>query len=237
MERYGLARHVFVCSSGDYVVMLDVRHDRYFALDKSKAAPLDALVPGWPGRSTSLSGADTDLEPALVSALLQRGMITETPGQGKDATPVRIPPPTTQLVGDDERTRSTIRLLNIFAFFSAVVTAKIALRFLSFEQVICKVRRRKKSRSNAMRAMDIERIKQLVGTFQNLRVFINSSKNQCLYDSLVLLNFLCRYHVFPGWIFGVQACPFSAHCWVQFDDVVFNDSVEHAGQYTPIMLV
>jgi hypothetical protein len=36
-------------------------------------------------------------------------------------------------------------------------------------------------------------------------------------------------------VFGVQARPFAAHCWVQKGEVVFNDTVEHVSGYTPIM--
>ena len=32
---------------------------------------------------------------------------------------------------------------------------------------------------------------------------------------------------FPRWVFGVRARPFVAHCWVQYEDMVFNDTVEH----------
>ncbi len=70
-----------------------------------------------------------------------------------------------------------------------------------------------------------------------MRVFLFTSKSECLFDSLTLLNFLARYGIFPDWVFGVQARPFAAHCWVQLDEIVFNDTVEHVGGYTPIMTV
>jgi hypothetical protein len=54
---------------------------------------------------------------------------------------------------------------------------------------------------------------------------------------LALLEFLARYEVLPRWVFGVRARPFVAHCWVQYEDIVFNDTVEHVASYTPIMVV
>ena len=48
MPQYLLAHHVFVCVQDDHVVFLDVRKDRYFALESAKTAGLGWLVPGWP---------------------------------------------------------------------------------------------------------------------------------------------------------------------------------------------
>jgi hypothetical protein len=30
--------------------------------------------------------------------------------------------------------------------------------------------------------------------------------------------------------------PFHAHCWVQHEDAVVGDTVEHVSQFTPIMV-
>jgi hypothetical protein len=64
-----------------------------------------------------------------------------------------------------------------------------------------------------------------------------SRPNACLLDSLSLLHFLARFHIFPSWVFGVIAEPFQAHCWLQWRDLVLNDSLPHIEGYTPIMLV
>ena len=57
----------------------------------------------------------------------------------------------------------------------------------------------------------------------------------CLFDSLCLLEFLACYALFPKWVFGVNAEPFQAHCWVQEGTAVLNDTVERVSAYTPIM--
>ena len=46
MARYGLATHVFVCRDEDYIVVLDLKQDRYFALDAAKTAALSPCCPG-----------------------------------------------------------------------------------------------------------------------------------------------------------------------------------------------
>jgi len=54
---------------------------------------------------------------------------------------------------------------------------------------------------------------------------------------LALLEFLAIKNLYPTWVFGVQAQPFGAHCWLQEGDKLLNESVEYAGQFTPIMAV
>lgn len=237
MGQYGVARHIFVCSNGNYVVMLDIRRDRYFAIDESKAALLKTLVQGWPTQSSCLDPVETEPAIALANVLLQQGMLTHTLEQGKDATPVRAQLPTIELNDDCDTRNSSTRVGDIFAFALAVMSAKFALRFHSFERVIRRVQQRKKGHADHMRSVDVERARELAETFQRLRVFLFSAKKQCLYDSLALLEFLASHDIFPSWVFGVQANPFSAHCWVQCNDVVFNDSVENVSGYTPIMVV
>jgi hypothetical protein len=53
----------------------------------------------------------------------------------------------------------------------------------------------------------------------------------------VLLEYLAWYRIFPTWVFGVQTRPFAAHCWLQHENIVLNDTVEHVTRYTPIMTV
>jgi hypothetical protein len=43
--------------------------------------------------------------------------------------------------------------------------------------------------------------------------------------------------VYPDWVFGVNADPFEAHCWVQAGNVVLNDTVAWVSGFTPIMVV
>jgi hypothetical protein len=63
------------------------------------------------------------------------------------------------------------------------------------------------------------------------------AQDACLYDSLALLRFLSYYGVFPTCVIGVQTGPFGAHCWVQYQAVVFNDAPEYVRRFTPILAV
>jgi hypothetical protein len=108
---------------------------------------------------------------------------------------------------------------------------------LPFERVIRRVRTRNARVGSIATQLDTARAAKLVEGFARYRVFLFSSKNECLYDSLALLEYLARYGIYADWVFGVQTRPFAAHCWVQHGDIVFNDTVEHVSGYTPIMVV
>jgi len=239
MAQYALADHVFVCLNGEHLVLLDLKEDRYWALEAAQTAGLGSLVPGWPvtaaDGTAGVAGPSPEATEA-VDVLKGRGLLTEGIPPGKDATPVTSVTPTKELICDTE-TSAGPRRGSWMAFFVASTFAKFALRVWPFERVIQRVRRRKQLMASKAGRFDIERARKLVEAFARYRVFLFSSKNECLHDSLALIEFLARYGIYPDWVFGVQTRPFAAHCWVQQQDVVFNDTVEHVSGYTTIMVV
>ncbi len=239
MARYGLAKHVFVCADEEYVVVLDVKQDRYFTLEAAKTVALSPLVPGWPATSavdSSSDGAKLAAEEA-AAPLVRQGWLLESPAPSKEATPVRPVPAQTELLADAMTESARIGVRAVANFVFASVFAKLSLRFLRFEKSIRRVAARRAAHSDSDGSLDIARARQLVDIFGRLRAFLFSHREECLHDSLALLEFLARYDVLPRWVFGVRARPFVAHCWVQCDDMVFNDTVEHVTSYTPIMVV
>jgi Transglutaminase-like superfamily len=239
MARYALAEHVFVCVNGEHLVLLDLKEDRYWALEASQTAGLGPLVVGWPVKATdSADDADSPSPEtmAAIEMLLGRGLLVDGIPPGKDATPVSAPVPKRELVSEAEAAPGS-RVGSWLTFFTASAFAKLALRTWPFERVVLRVKRRKGLKGPQSGPLDAERARKLVEAFARYRVFLFSSKDECLYDSLALIEFLARYGIYPDWVFGVQTRPFAAHCWVQHGDIVFNDTVEHVTGYTPIMVV
>ncbi|NJO12382.1 MAG: lasso peptide biosynthesis B2 protein [Gammaproteobacteria bacterium] len=70
-----------------------------------------------------------------------------------------------------------------------------------------------------------------------LRALLFSSRDHCLLDCLVCIEFLATRGYYPAWVFGVRTAPFQAHCWVQLGGLVLNDTVEHVRGFTPILVV
>jgi hypothetical protein len=240
---------------GEHVVFLDVRKDRYFALESARTAGLGYLVTGWPipapvSVDFGRHGVDSAVsEPVLaeqvdrgaltgvVSLLLHRGILTADPANGKPAEATVSDPTRSDLTPEaiDDEPRVTPVL--ILRFVSAAIRARLLLKHRTFETMVERVRLRgERSRAARVRIPE-ESIHRLVATFAKLRPFFFAAKDACLFDAFCLSEFLAAYGVFPHWVFGVQARPFAAHCWLQLGDVVLNDTVDHVKRYTPIMVV
>jgi hypothetical protein len=238
MARYRLASHVFVCRDEEYIVVLDLRQDRYFTFEAAKTAALGVEVPGWPASAPANADPSRPVDEVALP-LQRRGWLLEKSRDSKDATPVKAPTPEAELVEGGDFARAPVKIGPgmLFSFVTASLFAKFALRFIRFERVVNRVARRRGRRADANQPLDLERARQLVAAFGRMRVFLFSTRDECLHDSLAVLEFLARYGLYPNWVFGVRARPFEAHCWVQHAGIVFNDTVEQVGTYVPIMVV
>jgi len=246
VARFALATHVYVCVNAEHVVLLDLREDRYWALEAAKTAGLGTLVLGWPIPPAADEGSAQEAQTAAVLELLrERRMLVENVPAGKAATPATSAAPASELVSEGDTVGTPAgdtagKHRHVWAFLrfaAASIRAKLDLRLRPFEGVIERVRRRKAKQPPRSGAEDLERARALVEAFARYRIFLFSSRNECLYDSLALLEFLARHGVYPDWVFGVQTRPFAAHCWVQAGSILFNDTVDHVNGFTPIMVV
>ncbi len=123
---------------------------------------------------------------------------------------------------------------DMWDLFSASHRASLLLKRRHIHEIVCGVRDRKAEASPAGECVDI--LKQHTAIFRKLRPWYPRGY-LCLFDALALVEFLARRHLFPTWVFGVQAQPFGAHCWVQAGDQLLNEGAEFANQFTPIMAV
>src|SRR5579859_2518511 len=145
MARYGLAEHVFVCVNGEHLVLLDLKEDRYWALETAQTAGLGALVSGWPvganeapaagSAATAATSADPD---EALEVLRGRGLLTEGIPPGKEATPVTAATPLRELISETDASAGP-RLGSWYRFLVASASAKFALRVWPFERVIRRV--------------------------------------------------------------------------------------------------
>jgi hypothetical protein len=237
MTPYALSSHVFVCLQDEHVVFLDVRNDRYFALEAAQTRGLEALVRGWPVRAADAGrSASEALESGVLDLLTRRGLLTEGARAGKDATPIACDTPAEEIFSDDTGERPVFGARELCQFVQAALAASLYLKSMAFERVIRVVHRRR-LRATRVPQFDHERARHLTAIFSWLRPYFFTSRDACLFEALALSRFLAGHQIYPRWVFGVQARPFSAHCWLQHEGIVLNDTVEHVGQYTPIMIV
>lgn len=234
---YRLPKHVFARKLGDDVVVLDLAKDSYVTLtEESAVAFLNAVE----HTSAFVSASKTSPESrrvqdqCLTDELRSAGIITDDSG-GKLASPCREVYPRSSLMERVLHSDRPITPLMLLHLINAVISARWCVQRDSLAAIIERSRLRHHDvPSTPARELQLE---HLVNAYFRLRPLFFTSASRCLFDSLALSNYLAKFRFFPNWIFGVRTDPFYAHCWLQFDDVVLNDTVEHARQFSPIMIV
>lgn len=81
--------------------------------------------------------------------------------------------------------------------------------------------------------LSARRVAGIVEWFASLRIFIPRT-GRCLVQSLLLMHFLRLLRIHSELVFGVRTHPFEAHCWVEWNSYVLNDSIDHVCWYTVI---
>jgi hypothetical protein len=234
-----LQPHVYLCRGKRHWVILDLHRDKYLCVDRRQFELLGPLLRGW-AEPAGPSGCDAAAVPnaglALANDLLRLEILGECPAIAKDALPTAYTLPTEAIDPDLPARSPWSSCIHAGSFFMSSARASRELRDQHFQSIVELVRDRKNGRLDRAGQFDIERAKLLVSVFNGLRLIYPRSY-LCLFDSLALIHFLARFHVYPDWVFGVNADPFEAHCWVQADGVVLNDTVQRVSGFTPIMYI
>jgi len=233
-----LAKHAFVCSDGASYVFLDIKRDQYSAVAARDAEGLAAIVPGWPCPNPASAEATSARTERTVRELLEREILTPDEADGKAAWPVAMPtparslwPPYDPLLGNSAGALPSTRIIT--RFMVACLRARTLLKWRSLAYVLDRHAQRHPSPVKDSTGAPVPQA--LVSDFRALRPLVFTSAQQCLFHSLALAEFLAFHDVSARWVFGVQFSPFAAHCWLQQDDVVYNDNIEHVRRFTPIM--
>jgi len=233
-----LQPHVYLCRGKRHWVILDVNRDKYLCVDRRQFELLGPSLRGW-AESAGPSGCDAaapNAGLALANDLLRLEILSERPAIAKDALPTAYSLPTEAIDPDLPARSPWSSCTHAGSFFMSSARACRELRGQHFQSIVELVRDSKNGRLDRAGPFDIQRASSLVSVFNRLRLFYPSSY-LCLFDSLALIHFLARFHVYPDWVFGVNADPFEAHCWVQAGSVVLNDTVERVSAFTPIMSI
>lgn len=243
-RRYFLHREVFFCISGTDAVFCDVRTDDYIAFPMAVTSEFHIALVGWPSslesqRDKGQIAAEETYE--TLNEMVARGLLTTNSAEGKEAVPFESPTPTSSL-WDDHSTLSRPNVLRyVPSFFASARAAAGALRasvaardigpWKITLELIEAVRERRECSSMTWNA---DKARRLAEVARELRPWFNEAP-VCTLDSLINIEFFARHSLYPEWVFGVQADPAQAHCWVQHDEMLINDTVDVVTQFTPIM--
>ena len=256
MQSYFLAPHVYPCVTDDHVVLLDLQRDKYVGVGREQMKALAGRVKGWPSVDTAppaeppaQSAVQSSPPPtgegrtpnasaeSVIKKMLAAGMLTTDASIGKEARPVQMPRPNAVLVIEDLESRPEVRFAHVARFLWASGVTALSLRWRSIESVIATLSARNAVGRARAATLDAETARTAVAAFIRLRPLLFGAQDACLFDSLALMRFLSYYGVFPTCVIGVQTGPFGAHCWVQYEAVVFNDVPEYVRRFTPILAV
>ncbi|NUQ17204.1 MAG: lasso peptide biosynthesis B2 protein [Sphingomonas sp.] len=214
-----LQRHVSFGIVEDRPVFLDLRRDRYFALDGTARSAFGALC----------REPDLALDSRSAAHLLATGLFM-TAEKPTELPPVNILPATRELPIVSDGSLAPLDLIEIGWLLQR---AHRALQSEPIEKLIEGCRRGTRQRS--ARA-STDRIVALAQRFRRLRPWV-PIRPSCLQDSLALHHWLGRRGSSADLILGVKLNPFAAHSWLQFDGVVLNDTPERVAAFTPVLTV
>jgi hypothetical protein len=197
--------------------MLDLRRDRYFHLDPETATAIASL------RSACQRGVAAD--ETLLPRLAERGFLIEGDDAAGDARPLPSLPGTS-LIGNLPQVGLSLGLVPAIA--AALWRCRRGLKRGGVEAAVAEARLRKPAAgTQSGLALHLAR-------FRTARRLVPIAPN-CLTDSLVLSAFLAARGIRSDLIFGVKLDPFAAHCWLQTEEAILNDSADIVSDFTPIL--
>lgn len=237
-----LPDHVSFCEVGESLVFLDLRQDRYRLIEGHGAAAIRSLYARSPEVSEQFApySARKASEDHVLSQLEGTGLIAIGGDPGRSVKPFVKTRAKGSIAVDLSRPPKPPRIDAFASVFQAVLRAHLLRRSRGFEAAVDRIRRgkarfavRKANNSSCSKDQVVEYIKR----YYSSRPFLYTWKDQCFFEALALSLYLQAKHRPVDWVFGVKIDPFAAHCWLESDGLVVNDTAERVSDYTPILVV
>lgn len=207
--------HLSACFASGRLLLLDVRRDRYLRVP-------EATLPSF--RQWLEQGGEA---PEAVLRLLRLSgvlgpadTIAGVPTGEAVSVPKELVPPIWR--------RSLDQPVPALLLSKLLAANRARLRFRRLENVLGRVRGAEEQTS--------EDIETLTRQFERGRPLAPFRRN-CLLDSLTLLDWLGAHARECRLVLGVTAEPFRAHCWVQSEATVLNDSYDQVARFAPILAI
>lgn len=221
---FSLRDNLHHCTVSGRTIILDLEADRYHALPPGMDAAFSRVVAG------ELCDADDAL---MLQDLLQHGMLIRQAHAPRVSVRPGIVPALRDLAAcwPGRPRPSTIMQVAV-----AQCTAAWRLRFTGLPTILRSLQCRKTMVADCDGGGRDHAYAGLAAAFEALSPLFRRSE-RCLVRSLAYHALCSRRGLAAQLVFGVQASPFSAHCWVQQGDLVLNDSIDNVRPFTPIMVL
>lgn len=214
MHGLHLVPHAHCALVEGQLVFLDLRADRYSCVSAS-------------------------MGDEAIGALTEAELLTRDPGRGRPFAPTPHLSPTTDLSGYPVGRAPEIGPGHVARFLAAAALTAARLRWSSLSRIVARLRDRKRRNPSHLGGSFSRsgRPRELVEIYKRLRPLVYTTRDQCLFDSLALVEFVAAHGLLPTLVMGVRMGPFAAHAWVQDDGVVLNDTVANVARFSTIMTV
>ncbi len=219
---YRLRDNLYHCRSGGRSIFLDVDANKYFCLPD----PIEKAFAEY------IEGNSRTTYPELDTLVIRGVLVPDQMSEGI-AADIPLPIPTSEIGAWASAAPSAFQVVRAITY---QISAELSLRYSSFAAVKFKLAKRSAQVRGCSHQLPHEEIAKIAAAFERTSLVL-ASADRCLVRSLALMSMMHARGIAPRLIFGVRTNPFSAHCWVQFRDVVLNDSAEHARLFVPILVI
>ncbi len=190
-------------------VFMDAEDDSYFMLEPEDEAAFLAKLRGTPFAASPEAGFVLGVDqPVAVASCPQPQESVLAPREANGYPSLR----------------------DVLLAWRLVATARRSIRQRPIAELLAGIERR----SAAGRASTAS--PSAAARFAAARRFVLVPRN-CLTDSIALMLWLKGRGQGASLVFGVKLNPFGAHCWVQSDQLLLNDHVEHVERFTPVRAI
>lgn len=234
-----LKTDVFACLTGGHLVLLDARNDKYLCIERVRTRH-SSLLPDKPSgsRDDELT-ASAEIESLLATSakeLIAANVVTMAAREGKPPGQTTTLRPKVGIQQAARRPRVHVTPLDLVRFVCSMTVTSIRLRTGGIQGIFASLTEMRARRQPIHFGDSIESFHRVVAVFNALRPFYPAAF-VCLFDSLGLLHMMARYGLYPTLVLGVRTEPWSAHCWLQVNDVVLNDTLQRVSTHTPILAI
>lgn len=238
---YYIGPHFHYCIVDDAVVLLNEETGQYIALPAELNAAFLRATQANHHCETGQRANDVTIRPEgliALDSLIEAGVLTTKSDEGHDTSTPALVAAVSLLDSLLLHSKSrAIKARNLAAFSAAVFTAIRLMKFTRFASTVQRIRMAQARIPCPSKPLDSASVASLILAFRRMRLWTYSASRACLFDSLVLSEFLRRNGIATSFVFGVQTKPFRAHAWVQLGDMVVNDRLERVTCYTPILVI
>jgi Transglutaminase-like superfamily len=234
MRPYSISPHVRWCGTEHGIILLDLNTGRYLGIshaDRCKVAP---FVNDWSVEPESAADLQNGANGTLTS-LLNAGILCSASRHEPSPQP-QLPVAQDSIPFEDVLDAPRVHTIDLARLIAAYARVRFSLKRRSMQRIVSRIGERKR-RSIASASAEPATVSEVAKRYLNLRPLVLTARDRCLLDSLVMIEYLSMYHVFPDWVIGVRTQPFGAHSWVQNGSVVLNDTPEKVSSFTPILAV